>query len=361
MLSPKNKRIVIQIIPYGIISMLFSMAFVMVEKGILGDSPTYPSTGNPYNFNFFPSVIMSMFFGFSIGLLEIFYINKRFENHRFITKISSKILIYLALTTVFTVLVTSITNSIELGTHPFDNRVTERALSFISSFAFWTVVLYVSLAVGFCILFAEISDNIGLGVLVNFFVGKYHSSKIEDRIFMLLDMKSSTTIAEKLGHEKYFVLLKRYYSDITQPIIDYDGEIYQYAGDEVVITWKVKDGSSALKCIQCFFAMKKSLEDRATSYELDFGVAPAFKAGIHLGQVTTGEIGVIKKEITFSGDVLNTAARIQGLCNGFGVNLLISDKLASTLKSQKEFDLKALGDTELRGKNEKIELFTIVN
>jgi adenylate cyclase len=78
-----------------------------------------------------------------------------------------------------------------------------------------------------------------------------------------------------------------------------------------------------------------------------------------LGKVTTGEIGVIKKEITFSGDVLNTTARIQGLCNTYKVDLLTSEKLINALESNEAFKLKALGEAELRGRNEKINLFTI--
>jgi len=64
-----------------------------------------------------------------------------------------------------------------------------------------------------------------------------------------------------------------------------------------------------------FFAMKEDLRKRADWYNKDFGLLPAFKAGLHFGKVTTGEIGALKKEIIFTGDVLNTTARIQGLCN----------------------------------------------
>ena len=73
---------------------------------------------------------------------------------------------------------------------------------------------------------------------------------------MFLDMKSSTTIAESLGHVKYFEMLKEYYSDLSDPIIKYSGEIYQYVGDEIVVSWKLKNGLQNNNCIQCFFAMK---------------------------------------------------------------------------------------------------------
>ena len=46
-----------------------------------------------------------------------------------------------------------------------------------------------------------------------------------------------------------------------------------------------------------------------------YGETPIFNAGMDAGVVTVTEIGDIKRDLAFHGDVLNTAARIQGLCN----------------------------------------------
>jgi adenylate cyclase len=146
-------------------------------------------------------------------------------------------------------------------------------------------------------------------------MGKYHHPVEEERIFMFLDMKSSTTIAESLGHVKYFQMLKEYFFDLSVAVIDYAGIIYQYAGDEMIISWKLKDGLKNNNSIACFFAMKRAMEIQTVKYKRQFGVVPEFKAGLHCGMVTAGEIGSLKKEIIFTGDVLNTSARIQGLCN----------------------------------------------
>jgi adenylate cyclase len=113
-------------------------------------------------------------------------------------------------------------------------------------------------------------------------------------------------------------------------------------------------------CIKCFFAMKEDLRKRADWYNKDFGLLPTFKAGLHFGKVTTGEIGALKKEIIFTGDVLNSTARIQGLCNRYKVDLLISNDLIKNLDLGSEFQIKSLGKIELRGKMENIELCTIL-
>ena len=244
-------------------------------------------------------------------------------------------------TAILIILISS--NSHELGVGIFNKQVWRNAAKFFSVFAFWSILMYYTIAVVISLFYTEVSDNIGQAVLLNFFTGKYHQPVEEERVFMFLDMKSSTTIAEKLGHVKYFKMLKEYYSDLSDPIIQNGGEIYRYVGDEVIITWKYKKGLINNNCVNCFFAMKESLSKYAKKYDSEFGVVPTFKAGIHLGKVTTGEIGVIKKEITFSGDVLNTTARIQGLCNNYNVDLLVSDKLTATLNLGKIFLLHALG------------------
>jgi adenylate cyclase len=231
--------------------------------------------------------------------------------------------------------------------------------AFFSNFAFWSVEVYIAAVIGVSLFYTEVSENLGQGVLNNFLTGKYHNPIEEERIFMFLDMKSSTTIAESLGHAKYFEMLKEYFSDLTNPIIRYSGEIYQYVGDEIVVSWKLKNGVQNNNCIQCFFAMRTAIKNQMTKYNDKFGLLPEFKAGFHLGKVITGEIGVSKKEIIFTGDVLNTSARIQGLCNDYKVDILISAPLMEKIDLHAQFQVKSLGENELRGRGEKIALFTV--
>ena len=335
----------------------------MLEKGILGDLTYYPSTGNPYNFgrNIFVTPIFALIVGLLIGAIEIVYLNKLFIQKSFSSKIVYKTIVYLATIISFLIIVATIANSLELQTNFFDNKVWNNTWAFISDYAFFSVAAYMAVVIVFSLFYIEVSENMGQEVLTNFFTGKYHTPRVEERIFMFLDMKSSTTIAENLGHVKYFEMLRAYYSDLSDPIVKYTGEIYQYVGDELVVSWKLKNGLQDNNCIECFFAMKAAIRKQAEKYNEKFGLLPAFKAGLHLGKVTTGEIGALKKEIIFTGDVLNTAARIQGLCNFFEVDILISDDLKQMLKSDSQFQIKSFGKTELRGRGERMELFTILS
>jgi len=358
MLSPKIKRNISRIIPFGVIWLLFSIVFAQLQKGLFGHLTYYPATGNPYNFikNVFIIPISGLITGLLIGVMEILYFNTLFIQKSFSKKIIYKSIIYLLINILFLLITSLIINSLTTG---FDRRAWQNIWTSFFTYSFWSIEIYIAAVIIVSQFYTEVSESIGQGVLVNFFTGKYHTPVEEERIYMFLDMKSSTTIAESLGHVKYFEMLREYYFDLSDPIVKHSGEIYQYVGDEIIVSWKLKSGLENNNCIQCFFAMKAAIKKQTKRYIEKFGVLPEFKAGFHLGKVTTGEIGVIKKDIIFTGDVLNTTARIQGLCNTYKVDILISDDLRKKLTLNSQFKIKTLGENELRGRDEKIELFTI--
>ena len=67
-----------------------------------------------------------------------------------------------------------------------------------------------------------------------------------------------------------------------------------------------------------------SLKEKMNYYMKEYGVAPTFKAGIHAGDVTVGYIGIIKKDLVFSGDTLNTTARIRSKCHELKHSFIVS-------------------------------------
>lgn len=229
----------------------------------------------------------------------------------------------------------------------------------LSTPSFFYVMVLVGLLVSGTQFMLQVNDKFGSGVLWKFIIGKYYLPRQEERIFMFLDLKSSTTIAEKIGSERFFELLREVYRDITEPIIDSLGEIYQYVGDEVIITWTVSNGLKKNNCLACFFRIEKLIEEKSMEYLKKYGHIPTFKAGLHLGEATVGEIGVIKKDIVFSGDVLNTASRIQGECNHNDVSLLISSELLQHMPMNGGYQKIQMGEIRLRGKEKKVALNTI--
>ncbi len=206
------------------------------------------------------------------------------------------------------------------------------------------------------IFFRQLDRLLGPGVLVRVLLGRYHRPRLEHRVFMFLDLKSSTSIAERLTQEAYYSFLNDFFRDISLPVLNAGGEIYQYVGDEVVLTWNQGAGTRDANCLRVFFAIDAAIERRKDHYLDRYGIVPEYKAGAHLGEVITAEIGDLKKEIVYNGDVLNTGARIQTMCNELGRRLIASKQLIHALAVPKDFSIEQLGAVTLRGKSEPIEL-----
>lgn len=362
MLGLTTERIIGKIIPFGIIWMAFGILYTLIERGLLGDLTIYPATGNPYSFklSFIVVATASFFMGLLLGTIETVYLSKIFSNRSFGFKIFIKNLIYVLAICIFLLFVTFMGNSQIMDLPLFHPKVISSVFNFLfTSFVFWSIVLYIGAIIAITLFVSEISDNVGQGVLLNFLTGKYHKPRVEERIFMFLDMRSSTSIAEKLGHVTYYEFLNKYYEDLSEAIVKASGKIYQYVGDEVIVRWPISTGLENSNYLQCFFMIRKILNDKTPEYQDKYGIIPAFKAGFHYGKVTMGEIGVLKKEIIFTGDVLNTTSRIQGLCNDYNVDILVSEQLFQLHGQNDDFEWKEIGVCELKGRDEKIKLLTV--
>jgi len=208
-------------------------------------------------------------------------------------------------------------------------------------------------------LLLQFNSKFGQGAFAQIVRGKYNTPKREEKIFLFLDLNSSTQIAEKLGDEKYHALLKDFFADITNPILDNKGEIYQYVGDEVVISWDYEVGIFDNRCIRAFFDIKKCINDNKEKYLKRYGLVPDFKGGVHSGNVIAGEVGTVKREVTYSGDVLNTTSRILSMCSQLGAEILTSASLSNALDLNKNFVAHPLGAIKLRGKEKEIMLSAI--
>lgn len=211
----------------------------------------------------------------------------------------------------------------------------------------------------FTIFFIDVSEKYGSGTLRNLLLGKYHSPGREDRIFMFLDLRSSTTIAEQIGDDNYFRMIRYFYNLVNEVTINNYGEIYQYVGDEIVISWNKVTGLKNSNCLLCFNSITQAVKQKEDLFMNKFKVVPQFKAAIHSGEVITGEIGTIKKDIVYSGDVLNTTARIVALCNHYNQTLIVSSTIYNELIDTAGYEFIYLDSPVLRGKSMQLSLYGV--
>lgn len=206
-------------------------------------------------------------------------------------------------------------------------------------------------------LLIEINEKYSPGVFFDILLGKYIRPRVEKRIVMFLDLKDSTPIAEQLGHVQYFRFIRDFIYEASTALLEYNGRIYQYVGDEVVVSW-MYNAENAQKCLQAVIAARRSLQKRSEEFRREYGHIPEFRVGIHLGDVTVGEIGAIKRDLAMSGDTMNTTARIRSASAELH-HKFIASKDFVVEAGMKDWQVESFGTIELKGKRDSIELFAL--
>ena len=172
-------------------------------------------------------------------------------------------------------------------------------------------------------------------------------------------MPNSDLIIQQIGRMKFHNLINDIVYDITLPILSNFGIIYQYVEDEMVITWKLGEGVKNVRAIRCFFDMKDAIKNQHSKYLKKYGVVPSIRAALHCGEVVKGEIGFVKSEIVYHGDVINTTSRILDACSKMSNEVLISSQLLKCMNLPVEYNSHECGAMKLKGKKKPMQLYTI--
>jgi adenylate cyclase len=290
------------------------------------------------------------------GSFLVFFVNVRYQDKPYGYTIIAVTVVFLLIIAFISVLMGLILVPLSTGKSLADPVGWAAFKDFLKDSSHTRAALVWSFIVAITQLLLQVNSKFGQADFWNIIRGKYNRPKEEKRIFMFLDINSSTSIAEQLGDEAYHSFLKDFFADITTPIVENKGSIYQYVGDEVVVAWNYEDGKENLHCLKCFFDMKLYINHQKEKYIQHYGLVPSFKAGIHCGRVIAGEVGIVKRDITYSGDVLNTTSRILGKCGELKEELIASAELLLEINLVKEFITRPLGSIQLRGKEKEIIL-----
>ena len=203
----------------------------------------------------FNGLFIGFFVGIAIGLCEEFLFLDRFRKKTYIFLLSFRILVYSFVFAFFLLFVNSAT---KFFTRSFSvNESLHSALFEEHYFRDLVIIIFISSVM---IALLQIKRLHRPGDLIKYVTGKYNRPEEVNKIFLFIDLKSSTTIAEKLGNIRYSEFLIDYYDDMTDAILMSKAEIYQYIGDEIVLTWSFAEGIKDAKCIHCFFDIRNTME-----------------------------------------------------------------------------------------------------
>ena len=303
---------------------------------------------------FYPSIILvtNLFFALVLSIIDICFINRIMHRASFFVLISVLVVMNIAI--------------LWFTLHFFDHLV-HYVLTMVSgsdtimvhSAELQVTAIFLGVTIIISRFLIEIDRKLGPGNLWKFLIGKLYEPREVQRIFMFIDLQGSTSIAERLGHVKMSQLIRDCFDDLS--VVDkYCAEVYQYVGDEVVLSWSADKEKNFIQFIQAFHAFQDKLVQRKDHYESIYGFVPVFKAGAHAGPTVVTEVGQIKREINYHGDTLNTASRIQGKCNELDSLFLISESLRNSIPETEAYCFEDAGVIQLEGKAEVSRLFKVL-
>jgi adenylate cyclase len=344
-------------LPIILTAIIIVIGLELIQLTNIGTSKTI------FHFSLMESIefAFSFFFGLIAGfmitefLFDTYFYTKNIKTPVFLLK---KTLVQAFLMTLFAFLISEVLFPIYILNVSLDELFAESPpLEYVHYFLILYLVTYVvALVFNF---FNELKRRFGLATAYNLIVGKYHTPVQEEFIFLFIDLKNSTNTCHALGDVKYLQLIQRVFFEIADPIMAAGGDIYQYAGDEVIIYWKPEDPENYNKAIRCFFAINELLEDNSSSYKRDFSITPQFYGAIHKGPVLTAELGRLKVLIEHRGLALNITGRILEFVKASGLSLVISSDKYPSDAHKAAYIIKQYENIQLRSVKDKMTLYSI--
>ena len=192
--------------------------------------------------------------------------------------------------------------------------------------------------------------------------GKYYKPKEEKRIFAFIDLCDSTKWAEKLNHDSFFRLINDFLWILDRCAYYYDGEIYKYLGDGVIIVWKC-DAQNYQNVHGFLVELHREIDRKNVDFEKNYGKRIQFTMGMHEGNVLIGELGDTKKEIGYWGDTVNTVQRIQNACKNYCTSVLLSEPLfqhlLDNIKDMRSITYKRVEQVNFKGKQQTMNVIKL--
>lgn len=184
----------------------------------------------------------------------------------------------------------------------------------------------------------------------------------KDLTVFFSDIKSFTTITEKLEPEVLTKLITNYLTAMTDIAIEYGGTVDKYIGDAIMIFFGDPNSNGkkddAIACVSMALKMKKALTSLRKSWKLT-GLSESLnvRMGIHTDVCTVGNFGSLDRlDYTVLGNGVNLASRLESLANSN--EILISENTYNLVK--KDIDCDYFDEIKVKGKSHSIKTFQVV-
>jgi len=173
---------------------------------------------------------------------------------------------------------------------------------------------------------------------------------------MICDLRDFTRISDNWPRDDVIHLLNDYFDAMSEPIARHGGEILKFIGDGLLAIFPLSQPSACANLLRAVSDARQAIivlnekNGETGRAPLNYGI------GIHVGDVMYGNIGSRSRlDFTVIGPAVNMASRLEGLTKQLGKTVLLSRAFADFVKN--DFELEYVGEHQVRGFSDPIELF----
>ena len=171
------------------------------------------------------------------------------------------------------------------------------------------------------------------------------------------DIENFTTTAESIPPKQVVRMLSEYFPAVIEPVTRHGGVVNQFQGDAMLVTFNVpiEDPNHAEKAVKAALEIQEVLKGQTFA-----GIELRTRIGINTGFIIAGNVGAGDRiNYTVYGDAVNLAARLEQMNKDYGTLVLISESTVDRLPDKSA--VTALGELEIRGKNQRVRVFKPVD
>ena len=176
------------------------------------------------------------------------------------------------------------------------------------------------------------------------------------------DIRSFTTITEKLGAAGTVSMLNEYFTDMVECIQDEGGMLDKFIGDAIMAGFGVPvshedDEDRAMRAAINMFKRLAAL-NRVRGLRGDMPIEMG--VGLNTDMVVSGNIGSPKRmDYTMIGDGVNLAARLESACKTYSAQILISENTYRSLKGT--YRIRDIDKVIVKGKTEPVGIYEVLD
>jgi adenylate cyclase len=186
--------------------------------------------------------------------------------------------------------------------------------------------------------------------------------QVQKATILFSDIRSFTTISEKIGAQETVSMLNEYFTIMVDIIFRHGGILDKYIGDAIMSVFGTpfSTGEDADRAVMTAIDMLTSLKDFNIIRLKEGKEAINIGVGINTGDIVVGNIGSLKRmDYTVIGDGVNIASRLEGANKHYGTSILLSEFTSKELKY--EYILREVDLIQVKGKYKPVSICEVLN